>query len=331
MQRNKFILNIVNFFLTIVVIYISNLIVITDFDDNESYSLAFKSIEGLGITEAYLLFSSIIGGGVEPIYFLLNYTFKFFVDFNFFIILINLIFLYYFYKLLKTVFLKNHQLIYAITITSSNLIIVLLSDVHRLKVAYLFFMVYLCSNRFKNLFLIISLFSHFQMVAFIIYSAVDRIYKKIVSQTKLSKNIYKFLLLSVIFSGIIVSSYEFVYTFVVLPLEAKLAYYMRSPDNTAFFNMARFGGIFGIYMTYLLLFKLKDTFSFVLPIFFTLFSLSIILNLYRLNLVWLLIIFIIEINRLSLGKKFAIVIVAPLLIYNIFYTSEFIWRGLSLS
>lgn len=329
MKGSKSILSILNALLTIAVVCIANMIVVEDFDDNESYNLAFKSVEGLGITEAYLLFSSIIGGGIEPIYFLINYIFSF-LDFNILILLINIVFLYSFYRLLKRFYSNNYQIIYSVSLISSNLILVLLSDVHRLKVAYLFFMAYLTSFKYKNLFLVTSLLSHFQMIGFIIYTVVNNIFNRIFFRRKIKISKLRLLLFLLAIGAIIFIYYDSIYSYIYLPLGNKLSYYIRALDNFAYFNIARFGGMFGIYITYLIIFRLKETLHFILPIFFTLFFLSIILNLYRLNLVWLFIIFLVEMNRLLLGKKFAILIVAPLFIYNLFYTSEFIWRALSL-
>ena len=112
MKKYNFFLQLFNVFLSLLVLYIANLIVIRDFDDNESYNLAFQSIGDLEIKEAYFVFSKIIGGGVEPVYFLLNYIFNNYLNFNILIMLINIIFLYFIHRALRTFYPKNYLVIY---------------------------------------------------------------------------------------------------------------------------------------------------------------------------------------------------------------------------
>ena len=326
MKKYNFFLQLFNVLLSLLVVYTANLIVTRDFDDNEFYNLAFQSIGDLEIQEAYFVFSKIIGGGVEPVYFLLNYIFSSYLNFNIFIILINLTFLYFIHQALRTFYPKNYLFIYTALILSSNFIFVLLADVHRLKLAILFFLVYLTSVNYRGVFLSISLASHFQMAAYIIYRAFDHLLDKFSGHNKgyFNKRYMAIFMLGV--GAFVFIFYDALYLYFYLPLANKILYYFRPMES--YFNLVWYGGLFGIYFTYLILFKLRETGRLLIPLFITLFTLSIILSLYRLNLIWLTIVFIVEFNRLLTGKNYAIVIAMPLFMYSLYGFSRFALRGL---
>jgi hypothetical protein len=330
MQKNKVIFNIFNILLSVLALYIANYIVVSDFDDNQFYNLAYTSIANLPLQEAYILFTQSIGGGAEPVFFLLNYIFSSVVyeeiGFNILILCINIPFLICIHFTLKKYYEKNYQLLYAVLLISSNYIYPLLSDVHRLKFAFLFFMAFLFSKKFKSIFLLLSFFTHFQMLAYLAYRITELVSFKIKA---LKKTTYKDILKGIaLFVGIVVIGIAFFDSFVsyiYTPLDNKIRFYLESTDS--FFNLFWYGGLFSIYFTYLLLFKIKDGVRFVLPIFLPLFSISVVLNLYRLNLIWLGLVYIVEINRLLTGKKYAILIVCPLFFYSFYGLVRFILRG----
>lgn len=328
MKKYNFFLQLFNVFLSLLVLYIANLIVIRDFDDNEAYNLAFQSIGDLGIKEAYFVFSKIIGGGVEPVYFLLNYIFNNYLNFNILIMLINTIFLYFIHRALRTFYPKNYLVIYTVLILSSNFIFVLLADLHRLKLAIVFFLAYLTSVNYRGVLLSISLATHFQMTAYIIYRAFDHLLNKFSrhNKTYFNKRYMAIFILGV--GAFIFIFYDALNLYVYLPLENKIKYYTRPIES--YFNMVWYGGLFGIYFTYLILFKLRETGRLLIPLFITLFTLSIILNLYRLNLIWLTIVFIVEFNRFLTGKNYAIIIATPLFMYTLYGFTRFSLRGFGL-
>jgi len=328
MKKSSVSLNILNLILSLLALYIANSIVVSGFDDNQPYTLAYLLIDGLEIQEAYFVFIEAIGKGVEPVYFLLNYIVNGYLSFNILILVINVFFLYFLYLLLKKFYPKNYQLIYMALLVSNNYIVPLLSDVHRLKLAFLFFMGYLFTRKYRNVFLSLSVFSHFQMIAYLIYRFVDKLYGKFIYQEKIGINKAYLTIFVAGMAALGVRFYDFLYLYLTTPLEYKIDYYSGLPGS--WFPIVFWGSIFGIYFTYLNIFKIREFIRVFVPLFATLFGLSLFLNLDRLNLIWFSVIFIVELNRFLTGKRYAILIVGPLFIYSTYGLTRFVLRGLEI-
>jgi len=323
----NFYLYMIAIVLSIGALIISNAIVINDFDDNLYYHLAFNHIDNMLILENYNQFKLDIGHGAEPIYFLFNYIFKDVIEFNSLILIINIFFLYSVFNVLKK-FFKYYLLIYIILLLSNNYIYVLLSDPHRVKLAISFFLLYLVSVRYKSILLILSILTHFQMLIFIVYKFMILIFDKIKDKGSfLLSNLQIFVLLC-FFILYYITYDSFGYTYIYLPIYNKIVVY--SDTFKINLNTVVFTWFYIYYICYIHYFKLNNTQKLFYPLLIVLFSISFILNFYRIQLLLLILIFVIELNRLFDGKRYAVLIVLPLIIYNFYNLVKFLIKGLGL-
>ena len=102
-MRAKLALGVTNIVISIVVLFVSQVIVLSNFDDNVFYSLGFDDLTGIALLEGYINYKKITGAS-EPTLFLYSYSVNSAVSYGFSILAINILFLLTFYRVLKKYF-----------------------------------------------------------------------------------------------------------------------------------------------------------------------------------------------------------------------------------
>ena len=311
---------VISFFM----MYIANLIIHNNFDDNINYSLAYNSLQDMVLSKAYLNYKIAVGGA-EPILFLYNYYFHTIVSYNISILLLNIIFLVTFYKVLKKYYTQNYQYIFIAMVLSNAYILQFLSDIHRLKFAFIFFFLYLLiDNKYvKNFFLILATITHFQILIFVVYKILN-----FIINMKKRDNIFSIKNI-IIYSLIILLVYYDPNDLLYLGYQAlisKIGFYYEQfkISYTTLFVL----WFYILYLSYILCFRLEKTFRHLVYLVIFIFLISVVLNFYRLNLLLFGYIYIIELNRLFSGKRFAFLPVISIFIYNFYLLSIYIYDSI---
>jgi hypothetical protein len=294
-----------------ITLYIANLAVVNNYDDNILYIQAYNQIIDLSLTKAYIAYKHFTGGS-EIIYFYLNYNASSYIKYPVFILYLNIVFLLVFYKTLKKYF-RNYVIIYLITLFTNFYLYVFLINTHKLKVALIFLMLFLLLNKFKKSMLVLSVLSHFQAIIVFIYYAVIILLQKIKDKKLFiinSKKInYTFLLISTIAISLF---YDKILTKIIYYSDFSIPY--------------RVILLIILYTTYLNLFKLKRTKKFFYPVAVIILILSCIIGGDRINFILMEIIFFTELNRSLFNNKYALLVVVPILVYNftklVFYIND---------
>jgi hypothetical protein len=319
-------LGLLTIFTSIVILYIANCVIVLDYDDNLPYHMAYVNMFDLDLTESFVEYQKATSG-FEPTYFLASFIVNKYITFNIFILFINILFLFSLYKVLKKYFSQYYQVIYIILLLTNSYAFQLLSDAHRLKFALVFFFVYLSINKYKLLFLILSLSTHFQIFIYVIYKIIYRLKLYVINNKKFKVNVFYLIFLLILLITvyfIFFDSLETTYNYI---LNKVSAYTSRNAIQLA---MVWLVWMYTIYVIYIHYFKLKKMIDIFYPLVLTIYPISVILHFYRLDLLLLCFIFIVELNRLLQGKRYAIVIVIPLIIYNIYSYIDFIIKGLEI-
>ena len=323
-MRARLALGVTNIAISVVVLFVSQVIVLSNFDDNIPYSLGFDNLSGLTLLEGYNNYKKITGSS-EPTLFLYSYYANSVVSYGFSILAINILFLLAFYRVLKKYFAPNYDLIYPVFLMSNAYMLILLSDVHRLKLGLVFFCFYLIANhKLKLFFLALSFVSHFQIIIFGLYKIIEYLKGNFTSLTRrlFDRRILVYLGFIVIILFLnIYSLYEFLY----LAILNKILYYMDQSTLNYTLVASFYCSLFYVpYLAYLYVFRLNETFKKLFLFASLIFILSVVLSFFRLNLLVFGYIYLIELKRLFGGKRYALLPVAGIFLYNIFGLISFI-------
>lgn len=306
---------------------ISQLIVMNNFDDNINYKYGFESITNESFTEAFAIYKEITGA-FEPVLFLFSYIANDILSYELLILMINVMFLLSFYAVLRKYFVNNYPLIFAVFVPTNLYVTVLLSDVHRLKLALIFYFTHLIvEGKFKYILFILSLVSHFQMAILGLYKILPMIISSFNNKRK-----FLFLLKITLLLGAIIPllfhAVDGLFYYTHYNVINKVLYYYDG--NTAFNYYAAFMfSIYGLYGLYLYYFQLFDVFNRLWIVVLVTFIISLVLNFYRINLLVFAYIYAIELNRLFERKNYAILPALGFLLYNIYHLLFFLFDGLS--
>ena len=165
MKRSKYKIQLSNVLvlpITVVPIYISYLILSSNYDDNILYSQAYQNIHLLSLSDAYSHYKTYTGGS-EFMYFLVSYASSFYLTYTMFIVSLNTIFLSSLYLCIKKYF-KNYTIIYITTVLTNFYLYVFLSNTHKIKLALIFIMFFLLISKLQKTWLMLSMFTHFQVI-----------------------------------------------------------------------------------------------------------------------------------------------------------------------
>jgi len=168
--------------------------------DQEHYRNFYEQISRYDLENGYDAYKDLLGASV-PIYFLLVYVFNNFLEKDFFISLFNGLLGFFMAKVLITLRIKPFLLFFFFF---NFYFIVLLFAAERLKFGVLFFLISLLSKTSfkKNLYLLLSFFSHLQMILLVIVQYSSNFLIKIYNgkTSFLKKILYTFIGLAAILS-----------------------------------------------------------------------------------------------------------------------------------
>ncbi len=252
-------------------------------------------------------------GGMEPMYILLSYISSSVLDYNNFILLMNLVFLLVVFLALKK-FTKNYKYMYVILVSFDFYFYIYLSNTHRLKLAIIFFLLsYLAHNKTKIAMIVSALFSHFQILIFYLYYLiVIQIKNNKLSDIVLKKkkyDIYMILAFVVLAFALGLVSREII---------SKISYYlqMEIPYKVGFIVL--------IYLVYLFVFKLRDTVKIFVPLALMILIISFFIGSGRVNFMIMEFIFIVELNRLLNRNWYSLFAVIPFILYSFYKSLNYI-------
>jgi hypothetical protein len=290
--------------ISVVPIYISYLTVSSNYDDNILYSQAYQNIHLLSLSDAYIHYKTYTGGS-ELVYFILSYVSSYYLTYIMFIVSLNAIFLSSLYQSFKKYF-RNYKIIYIVTVLTNFYLYVFLLNTHKLKLALIFLMFFALFSKLKKTWLLISIITHFQVLIYPVYLATDSLITKIKSKKILilnRKNI-KNIIFSMFLSG----------CFLLLwfdNIANKILYYAQLdiPNRTVLLTI--------MYYAYLSVFKLHNERARFLVISLVIIALAIVVSGDRVNFILMEYIFFIEINRYLHNNSFALIVLGPLIFYNL--------------
>jgi len=256
-------------------------------------------------------------GGMEPIYIFLSYISSSVMDYNYFILFLNLAFLVVVFLALKK-FTKNYKYMYIILVLTDYYFYVYQSNTHRLKLALIFFLLsYLTHNKTKILMIAASLFSHLQILIYYLYYLIlTQIQNNKLSNILSKKQQYD------IYMVLTFALFSFALGFVSREIISKISYYLHLniPYKVIILVV--------IYLIYLYIFKLKDTIKTFIPLAIIVIGISLFIGSSRVNLMLMEFIFIIELNRVLNKQKYALLIIVPFILYSIYKSVHYIQLGL---
>ena len=292
--------------------YISFKMVSTSYDDNVYYLKSYQNLSTYSFLSAYEKYK-LDTGGSEVVYFIISYFSSYYITYNIFISTLNFAFLATFYRTLKYYFV-NYKIIYLITILTNFYLYVFLSNTHKLKFALIFLMIFLIQKNSKKIWLYFSALTHFQNIIFVILFQIKSLINKniFIIHSKEPFKLKLLLLFTFLFS---------IYYFSEVIFNKFLFYVSISiPYKTCVLII--------IYVIYLIIFKLKSEINNFLLLGFIIIPIAFLVSGDRVNFILVSYISFVEINR-SLNKKlFSLVIVIPLIFYNLIRLILYINKGL---
>ena len=291
-------------FLFITFVYLFLIQFLYDFRDNVNYFSAFKAVQDAPtFAGSYIAYMKELGAS-EPILFILQYQFSSFLSYVAFNHLINFLLLIVIYLSVNKYFKKN-LIAFVIILLFDYYLYRLTGELHRFKLSMLFFLLfflYFENTKYKTFSILLSILSHFQIAVVYLVLVIKNI--KITRFIKL-RTIFNILFLIVAVCVFFALYYDhFLY---------KLRYYLLLA-----FPLSTF--IIGIlYLSYVTLFKdKKNTLNF-LYLFLVIASIAFFIGSDRVNIFLVEFIFIMELyNFLEKGKKHSLVILIPIIFYNIY-------------
>lgn len=285
------------------IIYLFFLQDIYSFRDNINYIISFENIQNAtNIFEAFISYKGGTGAS-EPVYFILQYTFANIISYNFFTHILNFLFLIVLYLVIGKYFSKQLTA-FTIVVLFDYYIYRLTGELHRFKVAILFFMLYLYFDQFKykSISVFLSVLSHFQMMIVYLFFVLQKfkISRYIRLRTLLFISVFVVLLgiFFVVFKGALLSKFSY-YLTLQLPISTMII------------------GLF--YFAYLAVVNDKKNIAYFVYLFLIMFPTSFIVGADRINIFLIEFIFIVELHKSLEQKKYiSLFLVIPIIFYNIF-------------
>jgi hypothetical protein len=314
----EILLSVLNLMLTLVIIYLAQIVVDTNFDDNENYRAGYENVINESFSNAFDIYKEKTAAS-EPVLFFYSYIAAPYVSYDALMLLINFKFLLLFYLVLKKFYSKNYRIIYFFFVITSAYLFVLLSNVHRLKLALLVWFVYLLvNNKYKIPVLVLSIASHFQILVFALINILSKFTLKGIVSRAISFFNFKYLLFY--FAAYFVLLYDSfgIFEYIRVNIESKLLYYYEDRKVSNYFTMFVVMSIYGHYLLYLFCFRLKKTFVELYKPIIIVMLISLILGFYRINLLVFGYLYIAELNKFLGGVRHAILPVIGFLIYNVY-------------
>jgi hypothetical protein len=290
--------------ISVIPIYISYLTVLSNYDDNILYSQAYQNIHLLSLSDAYIHYK-IYTGGSELVYFILSYVSSYYLTYTVFIVSLNAIFLSSLYQSFKKYF-RNYKIIYIVTVLTNFYLYVFLLNTHKIKLALIFLMFFALFSKLKKTWLLISIITHFQVLIYPIYLATDSLITKIKSKKILilkRKNIKNIIFL------MFLSGCSLLLWFDDIVNKIQLYYSVGTANRTVLITI--------MYYAYLSVFKLHNERARFLVISLVIIALAIVVSGDRVNFILMEYIFFIEMNRYLHNNSFALIILVPLIFYNL--------------
>ena len=331
MKNKSIIYGLLNIIASILILFVSQVVVNNNYDDNINYRLGFDDLFNYSLSDAFLIYKEKTAA-TEPVLFLISYYSSIYISYDLIIFFLNFLFLISFYNVLKIFYLKNYQLIYMFFILSNAYLIVLLSDVHRLKLAILFYLIYLWlknteKGKLKFIFLTLSFATHFQMLILPLLSLFSVFKFKFILMKFPILKIKIAIYLLIFCSLLIIFNFEF-FDYLIYNIYNKLSFYFEDAIILNYFFIFIMISIYGLYFIYLYFYSINETLKIIFPVVVIILFLSVILNFYRVNLLLFALIYIVEFNRFLNGKKYAILPVSGFLTYNIYNIILFLYSAI---
>jgi len=293
----------------LITIYLFLIPNISGFLDNENYLKSYENIQTAEtIAQSYTLFHKATGAN-EPMYFLLQYSFSDFLSYEVFNGVINFVFLFILYLLVKKYFRKDLTA-FIIILFFDYYMYRLTGELHRFKLAILFFMLFLYFQNTKYRFVsaVLSLSSHFQML--IIYPIFILRNLKINRYIKINTLFY--ILVAIIAIGIFSALFS-------SSLIYKIQHYasLRFPTSSIIIAI--------LYFLYLFINKDKRNIVNFTYLSLIIIPVASIIGSDRLNIFLMEFIFFVELYKLlELNRKISAIVVLSIMFYNIFRMREFL-------
>ncbi|MAC83425.1 MAG: hypothetical protein CL624_04755 [Arcobacter sp.] len=267
----------------------------------------------LSLKESYKNYFYAVGS-YEVGDYILNYIFSKFISYDLYILLLNIFFLVTVYIALKR-FTKHYKIIYTILLFTDFYFYVYLSELHRLKLSIIFFLIFmLVKNISRGIFLILGLISHLQSVVFYAYIIILGLYKDLLSR-KIFYCVKKYLPYFVFLIIIFILFQDQIFS--------KLNYYQKFeiPFKTIIFS--------GGYLSFLFYFKDKEVLPSFLPLSILVFIASFLVGENRLFFILIEFVLIYELNKVFNKNYTSLIIVIPIIVYNSYKSINYIMLGLS--
>lgn len=251
-------------------------------------------------TGAFISYSTIVGS-IEPIYFLVSYLLSYLIDYNTFIFILNFIFLLSLFYVFKYFFTK-YYLIFNIFLLTNFYLYIFLTNTHRLKIAFIFFILFLIVKKYKLLSIFVAIISHLQVFLFYLYTLLLKFKVSIKYKIK-KKSLFNFLVV------VILLSLVFIYMFP--HIESKIYYHSQKagvPFSTIILGT--------VYVLYLILFNQFKILKLFIPLFLLILPITFFIVPDRLNFILYEFIFLIELNQLLNKRYYSIIAVLPVVSYS---------------
>lgn len=278
----NFFFNIILFFLSSCILFIGYISSITLNGDNANYFRGWKTLTDTSFFEAFKLHSLEVGS-IEPVYFIFAFLTNSFLNYEMFILLLNLFFLISIYLFFKKYF-RNYMIMYTYTIITNVYVYVAILETHRLKLAIMFFLLSIVFIGKRKYFTILSILSHLQIILIYISIELNNFIVRLL-KFKLNYKIFIFFILIIliifIFNSHIISKLQY-YQFNELPIKTILLVFC--------------------YCFYIFIFNIKRN-SFFYSLVFVVLFLSFFISGDRLNLFIVTYIVTVELNDLLHNKK----------------------------
>lgn len=276
--------------------------------DNINYYNAFIYMQDLDFIESYFTFK-LYTGGSEPLLFLFYFAMSPWIDYIFSTTLINFLFLLILYIVLGKFFTKR-LLVFVILICTDYYLVRLLGELHRFKVAIMFFMLalYFDSIKIKVIAFLFSILGHFQILILLFYVMLKSFFNEFSFKSPKFKNSYFFILILFI---IVLSLF---YT----QLMSKINYYIRFdlPISTLAIGL--------FYSLFLFIAKHFKDLKIFLLYFCCIFLFTLFLGSDRMNIFLFDYIFLLELYKFLEKRKYiSMIVIFPIVIYNLYRIMNF--------
>ena len=253
-------------------------------------------------------------GGTEPVFLLLSYVSSSILEYNYFILLMNIVFLFVVFLALRK-FTKDYKYMYILLVSFDFYLFIYMSNTHRLKLAIIFFLLsYLTYNKTRVTMMVSAILSHLQILLFYIYYLILKLMNStMLDDILLQKKKYGFYMILAFIIGFVFR--EQIITKISWYLHIEIPYKVST--------------LVLIYLIYLLVFKLRDTIKVFVPLAIMVIMVSFFIGSGRVNFMLMEFIFIVELNRLLNRNWYALFAVIPFILYSFYKSVHYIQLGIS--